>query len=88
MYLMLGTQPDLTYAVSKATQFLTNCSEEHLWAVEHITEYLNSHQDLYIIYTKFSDSSQIHPEGYVDANFAGDTLDQKSTARYTFLITG
>jgi Reverse transcriptase (RNA-dependent DNA polymerase) len=40
LYLMLGTWPDITYAVTKMAQFAANPSEEHLTKALYICKYL------------------------------------------------
>ena len=42
MSLMLGTHPDITYAVTKLVQFATNPSKEHMSKAQYICHYLNS----------------------------------------------
>ena len=38
--IMLGTRPDITYAVTKMAQFAANPSEEHLTTALYICKYL------------------------------------------------
>ena len=40
LYLMLGTRPDIPYAVTKMAQFAANLSEEHLTKALYICKYL------------------------------------------------
>ena len=40
LYLMLGTRPDIAYAVTKMVQFAANPSEEHLTKALYICKYL------------------------------------------------
>ena len=40
LYLMLGTRPDIAYAVTKMAQFAANPSEEHLTKALYICKYL------------------------------------------------
>ena len=40
LYIMLGTQPDIAYAVTKLSQFTANPSQEHLNKVLYICKYL------------------------------------------------
>ena len=68
LYLMLGTRPDITYALTKIAQFAANPSEEHLTKALYICKYLAGttnyklqyglkHQGLYV---------------YADADWASD----------------
>ena len=45
MYVMLGTCPDLAYAVGMLSQYLTNPGVGHLNTVNHIPKYLNTTKD-------------------------------------------
>ena len=40
LYLMIGTQPDIAFAVIHLLQFSTNPTEDHYKAVQHICHYL------------------------------------------------
>ena len=51
MYLMLGTRPDLSYAVSKLSRFSSNPSDEHIGAVFRVTDYVNSTTNLCLKYS-------------------------------------
>lgn len=83
MYLMLGTRPDLAYAVGKLARFSGNPSVEHLRALEHVFAYVNRTKDYCLTYT---DTGRIFPHGYVDADFASDPSDRKSISGYVFMI--
>ncbi|PSR71569.1 hypothetical protein PHLCEN_2v12552 [Hermanssonia centrifuga] len=65
LYLMLGTHPDISFAVTKLSQFMSNPTSEHMAAVKHIFCYLNGHRHLVIRYDGLSGSGLI---GYVDSN--------------------
>ena len=43
MYLMLGTRPDLAYAVSKLSRFSSNPSDEHIHAAIRVVSYIRAH---------------------------------------------
>jgi hypothetical protein len=85
MYLMLGTRPDLAYAVGKLARFSSNPSPEHLHALEHVFAYVNRTKNYCLLYWATGDPL---PHGYVDADFASDPSDRKSVSGYTFLIAG
>ena len=40
LYLMIGTRPDIAYAVTKLMQFAANPSQEHLTSAKYICHYL------------------------------------------------
>ena len=83
MYLMLGTRPDLAYAVGKLARFSVNPSPEHLRALEHVFAYVNRTKHYGLTY---SSSGDHFPHGYVDADFASDPSDRVSISGYTFMI--
>src|SRR5260370_15454037 len=45
MYAMLGTHPDIAYAMGALSQFLANPGADHLTAVNNLLQYLNSVKD-------------------------------------------
>ena len=68
LYLMLGTRPDITYAVTKMAQFAANPSEEHLTKALYICKYLAGMTDYKLQYG-------LKQEGlyaYADADWASD----------------
>ena len=67
LYLMIGTRPDISYTITKMSQFAANPSRRHLDAVNHICHYLMGTADYKLIYGNV-------PEGliaYADADWAG-----------------
>jgi hypothetical protein len=55
LYLMIGTCPDISYAVTHLSQFTMNPSEDHYKAVLHICCYLAGTQDYKLVYGKAAD---------------------------------
>ena len=51
LYLMIGTQPDIAFAVTHLSQFSTNSTEEHYKAAQHICRYLIGTCDYKLVYT-------------------------------------
>ena len=72
MYLMLGTRPDLAYAVRKLARFSANPSPEHLRALKHVFAYVNRTKRYCLVYQT---TGNIFPHGYIDADFASDSSD-------------
>ena len=48
--IMIGTQSDIFFAVTKMAQFSANPSSKHMNAAKHILRYLNTTQSASIIY--------------------------------------
>ncbi|KAJ3622463.1 hypothetical protein MTP99_002971 [Tenebrio molitor] len=76
MYLSLGTRPDITYAVNKASQFLENPRKIHWKAAKRIVKYLKGtiNHGLY-----FPVKQEGHVYAFSDADYAGDVTSRKST---------
>lgn len=82
MYAMLGTRPDLAYAVSVVSRYSSNPNDKHQKAVKRIFRYLNGTVDLTLTYR-----GDLMPlNGYTDADWAGDRDTRRSTSGFTFNI--
>jgi Reverse transcriptase (RNA-dependent DNA polymerase) len=84
LYLMLGTRPDIAFAVMKMVQFAANPSEEHSTKALYICKYLAGTMDYSLQYG-------LKQEGlyaYADADWASDLESQQSTMGYLVLLSG
>ena len=79
LYLMLGTRPDIAYAVIKMSQFSANPSQEHLDKVMNIMRYLAGTQDYALIYDGIK-SEGLH--AFMDSDWAADQIKHRSTTGY------
>ncbi|KAF6517721.1 hypothetical protein HZS61_003282 [Fusarium oxysporum f. sp. conglutinans] len=80
MYLMLGTRPDIAFAVSLCSRHLANPTNEHQTAVKRIFRYLKGSQNLELVY-----QGGLQPLlGYTDSDWAGDLETRRSTSGYVF----
>jgi hypothetical protein len=84
MYAMLGTRPDIAYAVGAVSRYNSNPGESHWRAVKRIFRYLKGTRDLELHYGKTGKTLC----GYSDADWAGDADDRRSTTGFTFLLGG
>ena len=84
MYAMLGTRPDIGYAVGAVSQFSSDPGRGHWTAVKRIFRYLKRTKD-YALQFKGSAGALI---GYSDADWAGNPDDRRSTTGYAFIIAG
>lgn len=82
MYAMLGTRPDLAYAVGQVSQFNHAPEWDHWVAVKRIFRYLVGTKDYVLEYGTSSESG-----GYTDADW-GSGLDRKSIGGFVFLLDG
>jgi hypothetical protein len=83
MYAMIGTRPDIAFAVSKLSQFNQKPSEQNWIGVKRVFRYLGGTINYGIKYN--ADQGLI---GYSDADWGGDTHERKSTTGGTFLLGG
>ena len=84
LYIMLGTRPDISYAVIKMSQFSSNPTEEHLQKVLYIVHYLFSSKELCIVYSATNDSNALC--AYSDTDWAGDIETSQSTTGYAIFL--
>jgi hypothetical protein len=82
MYAMLGTRPDLAYAVSVVSRFASNPNEHHWSAVKRILRYIKGTLELNLVFSgKLGNLT-----GYSDADWAGDHDTRRSTSGYVFNV--
>jgi hypothetical protein len=83
---MLGTRPDLAFAVIHMSQFCANPSQEHLSRALYIVRYLGSTKYLTL---KFNGANHDGFLGYTDSDWAANPDDRKSITGYVlFLANG
>lgn len=83
MYLMIGTRPDIGYAIGKLSQFAETPLNRHWIAVKRVLRYINATQRFGITY---QGSASENPVGYADADWGGCKETRKSTSGYLFLF--
>lgn len=80
MYLMLGTRPDIAFAVSCLSRFMSKPTSAHVTAVKRVCRYLKGTQDMELVFR-----GDLCPlSGYTDADWAGDIATRRSTSGYIF----
>jgi len=82
MYAMLGSRPDIAYAVSRVSQYSTNPNQSHWTAVKRIFRYLAGTPDRGLCYGMKGSGA-----GFTDADW-GAGADRKSMGGFTFLLNG
>ena len=87
-YLACWTRPDLCFAVSQLSQFLSNPGDAHIIAAKQVLQYLAATSLFGLKYqnAKLNQYDILH--GYVNADWAGDHDTFKSTSGYVFLLNG
>lgn len=84
MYLSVMTRPDITYSVSYLSQFNTCYSVEHWNYAKRILRYLKKTKKYCLKFSSQGESLQ----GFVDADWASDSLDRKSYTGFCFVMSG
>lgn len=84
MYAMLGTRPDLAFAVGLLSRFSQFPTLIHWKAMVHAFRYLIGTKSLGILY-KAGSTSLV---GYSDSAHADDVENSRSTAGHSFLLAG
>lgn len=81
IYLTTCTRPDLSFVVSRLSQYFTNPTEEQWVTAKHVLRYLKGTKDKEIVYRK-CDSDQLEIQAFSDADWAADVTDRRSTTGY------
>jgi transposase InsO family protein len=95
MYAMLGTRPDIAFAVASLSQFSSNPGQSHWAAVRHVLRYLcgSAHYKLtYGLAPSLTPESSISHlptlHGYCDSDWGADRDDRRSVTGYVFMLGG
>ena len=83
MYVSL-TRPDIANAVSVLARNMANPTSVHAKALKHLLCYLKGTSDLELTYQRDPDCDGVNLHGYVDAAYATDPKERKSTAGWLF----
>ena len=84
MYLASTIRPDISFAVSKFSQFVSNLGDDHWHALERVLRYLKGTMSYGIHYTGYPRVL----EGYCDANWISDADEIYATSGYVFSLGG
>ena len=82
---MIGTRPDIAYAVTKLAQFAANPSQEHLNSAKYICCYLVGTKDYHIVYDGKTAKGLA---AYTDSDWASDPITRRSVTGYFFKLAG
>jgi hypothetical protein len=90
MYAMLGTRPDIAFAVTTLGQFASDPGQAHWLAMKRLLRYLRGTMDYKLRYGFANERSQLTQAiiGYSDSNYADDVDDRKSVGAYVFMLFG
>ena len=83
LYLMIGTRPDIAFAVTHLSQFSTNPTKDHYKAAQHVCRYLVGTHDYKLVYIHEEDKGLV---AYTDSDWAADKIWQRSITGYFFKL--
>lgn len=82
MYAMLGSRPDIAFAVSCVSRYSANPTNDHMNAVLRVFKYLHGTLEYQLTYR-----GELQPlRGFSDSDFAGDKATSRSTSGFVFNI--
>jgi hypothetical protein len=84
MYLASATRPDILFAMSKLSRFVSNPGDDHWCALERVLRYLKGTVRYGIHYTRYPRV----PEGCCDANWISNADEIYATSGYVFSLGG
>lgn len=82
MYLV-NTRSDICFAVNTLRQYMVETKRLHWATVRHIWKYVHGTIEYGLRYTR---GDEIKICGHIDANWAGSSVDGKSTSKYCFSV--
>jgi hypothetical protein len=85
MYLMVGTRPDIAFAVTRMAQYVESPTVLQWKAVKHIMRYITHTSDYGL---EFGGSGNVDFKCFCDSDWGGDTATHKSTSGYIFCLVG
>ena len=85
MYAMIGSRPDLAYAICLVSRFMAKPGREHWAAVKWILRYIKGATDISLTFTK---SDHLDIEGFCDSDYATDLDRRRSVPGYVFKVGG
>ncbi|CAL1672135.1 unnamed protein product [Lasius platythorax] len=86
MFAACISRPDIMYAVSVVSRYLTKPGHEHWLAVKRILRYIKGTINYGIVYEGTVEDWRLI--GFTDADYAGDQDTRKSTSGYIFTLCG
>jgi hypothetical protein len=87
MYPMLGTRPDLAYAVGALGRHNATPGPAHFVSLDRVFKYLRGSSALRLVFRRGAPEGAVL-RGFVDADWASDINDRKSTSGFVFLLAG
>ncbi|KAL5581648.1 hypothetical protein UlMin_014090 [Ulmus minor] len=86
MYSMVSTRPDICFAMSVLSRFMSNPGKQHWEAIKWLFIYIKGTTNVGLIYEKNEEGTRLRLEGFIDADYAGNLYNRKSTTAYMFCL--
>ena len=87
IYAVTGTRPDLAHSVGVLSRYLATPGKQHWQCVKRVLKYIKGTTDLGLFFDgSLKDALILH--GFMDADWANDTADRRSTSAYLFKLCG
>jgi hypothetical protein len=83
LYVQIGTRPDISFPVSRLSQYASNPSPQHMRLAKYVLTYLKGTSDLKL---RFDGGGANGLYGYSDSSWADDPDSRKSTSGFVFLL--
>ena len=83
IYVMIGTRPDICYAVTKLSQHMSNPTKAHLGLAKHVLRYIKGTLDFYLKFSKSNDALEL--TGFCDSDW-GNSDDRRSITGYCYKL--
>jgi hypothetical protein len=92
LYLACWTRPDISFAVSELSRFVSSPGHHHMAAFKHLIRYLKGSRELGLTYSKPSICGPMNQPnilwGFVDSDWAGCPDSRRSTTGFTLMLNG
>jgi hypothetical protein len=88
MYAMLGTRPDIAFAITTLSQFSSNPGPKHWMAIKRLLRYLRGTLNYSLTYGNIGNHMTPSLVGYCDADWGSNVDDRRSITGYVFLLSG
>ena len=89
MYAIVCTRPDISHVVGFLSKYMSKQGKEHWRNVKMVFRYLHGTTDHAICYQgRVGPKKMLDVHGFVDADWAGDLDQRRSTSGYVFSLFG
>ena len=93
MYAAIHTRPDISFAIERLSQYLSDPATHHGQALQTLLRYVRFTIDLDIVYGEELDKSgslDLAPKlrAFSDSDYAADRLNRKSILEYVYMFAG